>query len=72
VPHIRGWVDGWMGRWVGVDGMGGGLRLSFRHNKTSCYAKRAVNDLQTTLQGKAALPITVMDNWEQPHTNATY
>jgi len=49
----------------------GGLRLPFRHNKTSCCAKGAINGLQTTLQGKAGRLITVMDNWEQPHTNAT-
>jgi len=54
-----------------VDGVGGGLRLPFRHNGTSCSAKGAVNGFQTTLQGKAGLPITVMDDWEQPHTNAT-
>jgi len=43
------------GGWVG-----NGLRLPFRHN-----------GLQTTLQGKAGFQITVMDDWEQPHTNAT-
>jgi len=64
VPHIRGWVGG-------VDGVGGRLRLSFRHNGTSCCAKGAVNGLQTILQGKTGLPITVMYYWEQPHTNAT-
>jgi len=50
-------------------GWDGGLRLPLRHNGTSCYAKRAVNGLQTT-QGKAGFPITVMDNREQPYTNA--
>jgi len=52
-------------------GAGGGLRLPFRHNGTSFCAKGAVNVLQTTLQAKAGQPITVMDNWEQFHTNAT-
>jgi len=59
----KGWVGGWM-RW-------GGLRLLFRHNGTCFCAKGATNGLQTTLQGKAGLLITVMDDWEQPHTNAT-
>jgi len=58
-----------VGRWV--DGVGGGLRLLFRHNGTSWCAKRAINGLQTTLQGKAGHLIIVMDNWEQFHTNAT-
>jgi len=61
VLHIRGRVD-----WVG-----GGLRLPFRHNGTSCCAKGAINGVKTTLQGKADCPITVMDNWEQFHTNDT-
>jgi len=51
--------------------MGSRLRLPFRHNGTSCCAKGAINGLQTTLQGKAGCPITVMDDWEQFHTNAT-
>jgi len=55
----------------GVDGMDGGLRLPFRHNGTSCCSKGAVNGLQTTLQAKASRPITVMDDWERFHTNAT-
>jgi len=67
VPHIRGWVGGW-GK---VDGVGGGLRLPFRHNGTSCCAKGAINGLQTTLQAKAGRLITVMDDWEQFHINAT-
>jgi len=66
VPHIRGWVGGQMG-WGGW----GGLRLPFRHNGTSLCTKGTVSGLQTTLQGKADLPITVMDDWKQPHTNAT-
>jgi len=61
VPHIRGYVDG----------VGGGLRLPFRHNGTICCAKWAINGTQTTLKGKADLPITAMDDWEQTHTNAT-
>jgi len=60
-----------VGGWGGVDGVGGGLRLPFRHNGTSCCAKGAVNGLQTTLQGKAGCLITIMDDWEQFHTNAT-
>jgi len=58
-------VGGW------ADGMGGGLRLSFRHNGTSCCAKGAINGLQTTSQAKAGRPITIMDDWEQFHTSAT-
>jgi len=65
-------VGGWVGGWGEVDGMGGGLRLPFRYNGTSCCcAKGAINGLQTTLQGKAGHLITVMDDWEQFHTNAT-
>jgi len=55
----------------GVDGVDGGLRLTFRHNGISCCAKRAVNGLKTTLQAKAGRSITVMDVWEQFQTNAT-
>jgi len=51
--------------------VGSGLRLPFRHNETSCHAKGVINGLQTTLQSKADRLITVMDDWEQPHTNAT-
>jgi len=47
------------------------IRLPFRHNGTSCCAKGAINGLQTTLQAKAGQLITVMDDWEQFHTNAT-
>jgi len=56
-----------VGGWGEVDGVGSGLR----HNGTSCCAKVAINGLQTTLQAKAGQPITVMDDWEQFHTNAT-
>jgi len=54
-----------------VDGVGGRLRLPFRHNGTKCCAKGAFNGLQTTLQAEAGWLITVMDNWEQFHTNTT-
>jgi len=60
-----------VGGWSGLDGVGGGLRLPFRHNGTSCCAKGAINGHQITLQGKVGCLITVMDNWEQFHTNAT-
>jgi len=63
--YVRG---GWVGRW---GGMGGGLRLPFRHNGTGRCAKGAISGLQTTLQAKAVQPITVMDDWGQFHTNAT-
>jgi len=53
-----------------VNGVGGGLRLPFRHNGTGCCAKGAANGLQTTLKGKACRPIMVMDDWEQFHPNA--
>jgi len=36
VLHIRGWVGGNRG---GVKGVGGGLRLTFRHNGASCVPK---------------------------------
>ena len=55
----------------GVEGVGDGLRLPLRHNLTSCCAKGAINGLHTTLHGKAGRLITVMDDWEQFHTNAT-
>jgi len=54
-----------------VDGVGGGPRLPFKHNGTSCCAEGAVNGLQTTLQGKAGRLIMVIDDWEQFHINAT-
>jgi len=54
-----------------VDGVGGGLRLPFRHNGTSCCAKVAINGHQITLQGKAGCLIIVMDDLGQFHTNAT-
>jgi len=44
--------------------------LTSRLNGTSCCAKGTANGFQTTLQGKAGCPITVMDDWEQFHTNA--
>jgi len=43
---------GGVGRWGEVDGVGGGPRLPFRHNGTSCCAKGAVNGLQTTQKAK--------------------
>jgi len=67
-------VGEWVDRWGGVDGVDSGLRLSFRHNGTSCCAKGAVNGLSKPhYKPKQAVrsPITVMDNWEQFHTNAT-
>jgi len=51
-----------VGGWGGVNVVGGGLRLPFKHNGIICCAKRAINGLQTTLQGKAGLPITVIDD----------
>jgi len=60
-----------VGGWGGVDGVGSKLRLPFRHNGSSCCAKRAINCHQTTLQAKAGRPITVMEDWEQFHTNVT-
>jgi len=58
-------------RWGGVDGVGSGLRLLFRHNGTSCCAKGAISSLQTTLKQIADHLITMMDDWEQFHINAT-
>jgi len=54
-------VGGWMG-WAKV-------ALQTQWDQMLC--KGAINGLQTTLQAKAGQPITVMDNWEQFHTNAT-
>jgi len=51
--------------------VGGWLRLLFRHNRTNCVPKELSHGPQTTLQGKENRPVTVMDNWEQLHTNAT-
>jgi len=53
-----------------TDGVGGGLRLPFRHNVTTFFVKEAVSGPQTTLQGEVGHLITVMDDWEQFHTNA--
>jgi len=53
--HKISWVLHIRGGWVGV-GMGGRLsplRLSFRHNGTSCCAKKAVNGFQTEPHYKA-------------------
>jgi len=55
----------------GVEEVSGGLRLPFRHNGTSCVPKELSHGLQTTLQGKAGHLITIIDDWEQLHTNAT-
>jgi len=33
--------------------------------------QRVFNGHKTTLKGIAGLLMTVMDNWEQPHNNAT-
>jgi len=56
---MGGWVDEVGGE---VNGVGGGLKLPFRHNGTICCAKGAINGLQTTLQGKVGCPIMIMDN----------
>jgi len=65
------WVGGSRGR---VEGgwVGGGLRLPFRHDGTSCVPKEPLMAPQTTLQGIAGHLITVVDNWKQLHTNATF
>jgi len=55
-------VGGWGGWWA---------KANFRHNGTSFCAKGAVNGPQTTLKSKADLLITVTDDWEKTHTNAT-
>jgi len=60
-----------VGRWGGVDGVGSGLRLPSDTIGPVAVPTKAINGHQTTLQGKAGLSITVMDDWEQPHTNAT-
>jgi len=64
----KGWVGESRGK---VKGVVGWLRLPFRYNGTSCCAKGAINCHQTTLQGKVGHPITVMDDWERFHTDAT-
>jgi len=59
---------------VGVGwGEGGGqwAQATFQTQWDQLCAKEAVNGPQTTLQGKAGHSITVMDDWEQIHTNAT-
>jgi len=63
IPYIRagGYKQG---------GVGGGLRLPFRQNRTSCVPEELLQGLQTTLQSKAGHLVTVMDDWEQLNTNA--
>jgi len=61
-------VGGWMG-WGGWGGQW--AKAVFQTQWTSCCAKGAVNGYQTTLQSKADHTITVMDDWEQFHTNST-
>jgi len=54
--------------------VGCGFRLPFRHNRTSLVPEEPSHGIQTsetTLKGKAGHLVTVMDNWEQFHTNAT-
>jgi len=46
-------------------------QVNFQAQWYQLCAKGAVSDLQTTLQGKAGQLITVMDDWEQLHNNAT-
>jgi len=45
VPHIRERVGGSRG---GVEGVGSGLRLTFRHNGTSCVPKEPSMDPKPT------------------------
>jgi len=54
-----------------VEGIGGELRLPFRHNGTSCVPKELPRGPQTTLQSKAGRLVTVMGDWEQLQTNVT-
>jgi len=66
VPHIRGWVGGRMG-WGGLGGQWAKVTLQTQWDQLLCQR----SCLQTTLQGKAGCLITIMDNWEQFHTNTT-
>jgi len=59
------------GRRGGVKGVNGGLRLTFRHNGTSCVPKELSMAPKLHYKGIVGRLITVMDDWEQPHTNAT-
>jgi len=52
-----------VGKWV--DEVGGGLRLL-----SDAMGPAAVSKEPPTLQGKAGHLITVMNDWEQFHTNA--
>jgi len=54
-----------------VEGVGGGLRLPFRHNEIGCVSGELLHGPQTTLQGKAGCLIAVMNDWEQLHSNTT-
>jgi len=51
----------------------GGWRaqVTFQTQWDQLCAKEAIRGSQTTLQGKAGCLITVIDDWEQLHTNAT-
>jgi len=65
VQHARERVGGIRD---GMDEVGGGLRLPFRYNRTSCVPSHGI---QNTLQGKADSLVAVMDDWEQLYTHAT-
>jgi len=57
-----------------VEGVGGGLRLTFRHNGTSHVLKdlsMASKPHYKVRNLKAGRPITIMHDWEQFHTMAT-
>jgi len=49
----------------------GTIVLLFPHNGTSYVPKEPLHRPQITLQGKTGHLVTIMDNWEQLHTNAT-
>jgi len=70
VPHIRGRIGRSRGRVEGVSGRWW-AQVNFQTQWDQLCPKRAVHGPQTTLQGITGCLITVMHDWEQPHTNAT-
>jgi len=59
-----------MSRWGGVDGMGSGLRLPSDTVGLVAVPNEPLMVSKLYYKVKAGLSITVMNEWEQPHTNA--
>jgi len=69
--HIRGWVDGQMG-WGGWGGRWAKAALQTQWDQLLCQSSHQWSPNHTTSQSRSiGRSITVMDDWEQFHTNAT-